>query len=141
MPLRGRRVNVCETHPPGGMPGVGKTSLEDKLDCTIRQLALEYGPESSMVRNVCWDTLSILTDMGTEFGIADSVDILDGDYSRHCCPQLSNQSNAVPDAPMSSTRLGGRERGFLFPSALRVPGPRHIIDCHSTNCASIFFLA
>ena len=86
--------------------GVGRVSLEDKVLCSIHQAWLEYGPSEESLRALFMDTRAVLTDMGVEFGIANASDVL----------------------PEFFGRESTGERGFLFPSALQVPGSKHIVD-------------
>ena len=88
--------------------GHSKASLPDKLQAHVHQVWLEYGPSVEQVRTANLDVRQCLTDMGTEWGIADCADVV-----AQCVGQ--------GQPPFGHS-------GFLYPLALAVPGPQHIID-------------
>ena len=92
----------------------GGVSIEHKVEAHIWQTALDYGRDLSSVRDICDDTRAVLTDMGTEFGIADSGDVV---------PHVLGHATAPPQQ-------------WLFPAALKVPGFKHIIDVCLVNTLS-----
>ena len=106
--------NVELRRMPPSILGHGRAGLAEKAQATMHQTWLEYGPSISQVRAANNDVRQILSDMGTEFGIADYADVL---------PDMLRGSLQGPlrrptrDAP-----------SFLFPLALAVPGVQHILD-------------
>ena len=88
--------------------GFGRMGLAEKLQTHVHQVWLEYGPAVDDVRSANLDVRQCLSDMGTEFAIADANDVV-----AEC---LGQQSEDLGDA------------GRLYPLALTVPGPQHIID-------------
>ena len=94
--------------------GVGKASVADKTQALLHQIFLECGPSISNMRKMLDSVRQCLSDMGTEFQIANS---------RDCLPQIYKDSEAA-----SGTSPDGRDSDFLFPNALQVPGTLHIID-------------
>lgn len=89
--------------------GHGRCGLADKAQAHIHQCWLEYGPSSQSLRaaNAC--VRECLSDMGTELGIADHADVVDECIHGQPCSQSS-------------------QHDFLYPLALGVPGPQHILD-------------
>ena len=88
--------------------GQGKAGLTDKVTAHVHQCWLEYGPDRRQLRAANLDVRQCMSDMGTEFGIADAGDIVDGYLDGKC--------------------TAGGDVGFLYPLALAVPGPQHILD-------------
>ena len=91
--------------------GPGRMGLAEKAQAHIHQVWLEYGPTIADVRRVNLDVRQCLSDMGTELGIADARDVV-----AQCISQPGQ--DAPPDDSV----------GYLYPLALVVPGPQHIID-------------
>ena len=87
--------------------GHGRTSLEDKVQAHIHQVWLEYGPGQDTLQRANSAVRQCLSDMGTEFGLADVVDV----------------------TPLC-TRTGDGDgmNSCLYPLALQVPGPQHLLD-------------
>ena len=50
--------------------------LAEKTQAHLHQTWLDYGPVAAQVTEACASVLSILTDMGTEFGIANVQDVV-----------------------------------------------------------------
>jgi len=88
--------------------GCGRMGLAEKVQTHIHQVWLEYGPSAAAVRSANLDVRQCLSDMGTEFGIADARDVV-----AECLGQ--------PRETVAASSL-------LYPLALVVPGPQHIID-------------
>ena len=95
--------------------GCGRMGLADKVQAHVHQVWLEYGPSVRNVRAANLDVRQCLSDMGTELAIGDALD---------CVPACIGQSTA---AGQSS------EDQFLYPLALVVPGPQHILDTSLTR--------
>ena len=93
--------------------GHGRCGLADKVQASQHQTWLEYGPSLERVRQANYDVRQVLTDMGVEVGIADYADA-----SQICCPSVGQlgEAAAVQESP-----------AWLFPLALYIPGPQHII--------------
>ena len=75
--------------------GIGRASLEDKVQSEVHQAWLEYGPCEDTVRRILYDTRSVLTDMGVEFGIAESLDVLPEFFSSGTLTDLQQYQGAV----------------------------------------------
>jgi len=97
--------------------GHGRTALEDKVSAHIHQTSLEYGPSANHVLAAFWDARQVLSDMGTELGMA-------------------NFGSVVPEVMGSLRQWPGSghpwevslQPGHLFPLAMQVPGTLHIVD-------------
>ena len=87
--------------------GASRMSLAAKTQAHIHQTWLEYGPAVSDVRKANRDVRQCLSDMGTEFGIVEARDVVGA-----CLGQ--------PDLDCDAS--------WLYPLALAIPGPQHIID-------------
>ena len=96
---------------PLAMLGSGRMGLAEKLQAHIHQVWLEYGPAAADVRKANCDVRQCLSDMGTELGIADARDVV-----AECIGQ--QDEGGASDADV----------GYLYPLAMVVPGPQHIID-------------
>ena len=83
--------------------------LGEKTQGHVHQVWVEFGPSAEDVRAANLDCRACLSDMGTEFSIGDTSDVVD-----QCIGQLGQDST-------NSTR-------FLYPRAFSVPGLQHIID-------------
>ena len=94
--------------------GAGRMGLAEKAQAYVHQMWLEYGPTAAAIRAANGRVRVILSDMGTELGIGDMRDIVDAALAGQCVrgtqPGQSGQSE------------------FMFPRALVVPGPQHILD-------------
>ena len=97
--------------------GHGRAGLADKVQATVHATWLEYGPSLHTLAQANLDVRQVLTDMGTELGIADAaaVDSL-------CVPTKRKPIWS------SSSRPGLDGGALLFPLALGVPGMQHILD-------------
>ena len=93
---------------PLAMLGHSRASLPDKLQSHVHQVWLEYGPAAEQLRTANLDVRQCLSDMGTEWGIADCADVV-----LQCTGQGQSSSE---------------QAAFLYPMAIAVPGPQHIID-------------
>lgn len=87
-----------------------KQKLQDKVMAHIHQVMLTYGTDLDILRKVNRDVRQCITDMGVELGVVDYPDVLQ-EFFRH------------PGSGVSSAT-----RGHLYPLALAVPGPQHILD-------------
>ncbi len=97
--------------------GQGRASLSDKVQAHCHQCWLEYGQSMEALRAANADVRGVLSDMGVELGIGDYADILDDMYPQGTAVEPHN----------------GR-LGHLYPFALVVPGPQHIIDNVVKTC-------
>ena len=93
--------------------GHKKQGLPDKMQALVHQTWLDYGGSAARVRDANARVRQVLTDMGTEIAIADSKDVV-----AECLQQ--------DDVSKSS--------GWLYPYALQVPGPQHILDGVLKDC-------
>ena len=93
--------------------GQGRASLADKVSAHCHQAMLDYGSSLENMRAANADVRGVLSDSGVELGICDYADLLDEIW------HVGGKADAQP-------RL--RRVGHLFPSALVIPGPQHIID-------------
>ena len=91
--------------------GSGRMGLAEKTQAHIHQVWLEYGPGVEDVRKANLDVRQCLSDMGTELAIADLGDVVAQ------CIECHGQSSHRDE-----------EMALLYPKALVVPGPQHIID-------------
>ena len=92
----------------------GRAHLSDKVQAHIHQCWLEYGGNLGRLRAANCDVRGTLSDCGTELGIGDYADVLGHLYGKKA------------DA--------GENAGHLYPLALVVPGPQHIIDTVIRTC-------
>ena len=81
--------------------------------CT--NLFLELGPGEDAIRRALSSVVCALSDMGAEIAIAEA---------RDCLPEFM----AKGVVPTVCTGGVSDHRDFLFPNALQVPGPIHIVD-------------
>jgi len=100
-PAEDRRLPLCTL-------GALRMGLAEKLQTHVQQVWLEYGPGLEEVRATTAAARQCLSDQGTELAIADAPDLLG-----ECLGQIDGQA---------------RQRGPLYPKAICVPGPQHIID-------------
>ena len=105
---------------PVSILGTGRMGLAEKTQAHIHQTWLDYGPAARDVREACASVLSILSDMGTEFGIGDALDVIDQSLGHDASSQGQQRDSALP-AIVDETK-------YLYPNAIVVPGPQHIID-------------
>lgn len=96
--------------------GHGRAALEDKVAAHVHQVWCEYGPSVSDVQEANADVRQVLTDMGTELGLANHPDAVPA-----CLPQFG-MAVAGPAA------VPGRQGSFMFPYALQTPGVLHVLD-------------
>jgi len=106
--LTRRPLDVDVGRLPLSMLGHSRASLADKVQSHVHQIWLDYGPSVQQVRQANLDVRQCLSDMGTEWGISEFADVV---------PQCTKQEDPTPGQPL-----------FLYPMALRVPGPQHMID-------------
>ena len=87
--------------------GHGRFALADKLHAHVRQSWLKYGPRQHTLQRANTAARQCVSDMGTEFGLAD-----------------------VPDVTHACIRSGHRDTTgeCLYPCALQVPGCQHLLD-------------
>ncbi len=78
--------------------------MVSKTEAHIHQTWLEYGPSATAAA----DVRQCLSDLGTEFGIVNSMDVVE---------QYLDKTVPLPERP-----------AFLYPYAMQVPGILHIID-------------
>ena len=102
-PVESRVLPLCTL-------GCGRMGLADKVQTHLHQVWLEYGPSIRSVRAANLDVRQCLSDMGTELAIGDALD---------CVPACVGQSEASSAVD---------SQGYLYPLALVVPGPQHILD-------------
>ena len=102
--------------------GSGMAGLTDKVAAHLHQVFLDYGPSVGHVLAACSDVRQVMSDMGTELGIANF-----GNAIGHVLgEQLDWTGEAVPWA-VPEERAEDRVR-FLYPFALQTPGLLHIVD-------------
>jgi hypothetical protein len=87
--------------------GQGRASLADKVSAHCHQVWLEYGGSLRSIREANVQVRGIISDLGTEGGLGDHVDVLDDIYGHSSI---------------------GRVFDHLYPFALVVPGCQHIVD-------------
>ena len=112
---------------PVSVLGHGHCGLPDKVQTTVHQTWLDYGPSLSQTRAANADVRQIVSDMGTELAIADYPDVLSAclmSKSRFC-DQLAIQ--AQPPVTQGILALPPAAT-YLYPLALVVPGTQHILD-------------
>ena len=97
---------------PGISMGVGSCDGAAKTAGSLHQSWLEYGPSEHSLRQICIATRMIMSDMGVERVIVNYFDIISWYIGGHDIDKLDNVD-----------RLS-----FLYPNALQVVGPLHIID-------------
>ena len=90
------------------MLGQGRTGSADKTAALVHQTFLEYGPSVQSVRAANMCVRQCLTDMGTELAVVESRDAVG---------QILGQPG-----------LDSTEMSYMFPFALQIPGPQHILD-------------
>ena len=107
LPANAAAPSVHERRLPLVTLGHGRFTLADKLQAHVHQTWLDYGPRARTVRRANLVVRQCLSDMGTEFSLADAPDVT------HEC-------------------VRGVERGgqgdWLYPFALQVPGLQHLLD-------------
>ena len=114
---------------PMSILGHGRQGLAEKVQSTIHQTWLEYGPSVEQVRLANLDVRQVLSDMGHERDIADYDDVVErclgvrGGAGRR--PPQAGHPNAVAQAAAAAA-VGAAMK--LFPLALTVPGPQHVLD-------------
>ena len=84
--------------------------MAEKVQCHINQTWLEYGPSLESVRMANRDVRQVLTDMGTELGMADYADVA---------------AQCIGIQPESSVAIG---QSWLFPNAFAALGLQRILD-------------
>ena len=109
-----------------------RMGLAEKAQCYVHQTWLEYGPEVEQVRAANADVRVVLSDMGTELGIGDALDMVEeclrGKWSG---PKRRRVHQQGQDVIVGQAGGGSEEAAgpvMLFPHAIVVPGPQHIID-------------
>lgn len=98
--------------------GKGRMGLAEKTQAYVHQTWLEYGPSAESVQSANDDVRVVLSDMGVELGIGEVRDVV-----RQCLP--IEDSDQCGQSGQSTFEEATRE---LFPKAMVVPGPQHIID-------------
>ena len=121
-----RPFAVEQRRMPVSVLGHGRCGLAEKVQATLHQTWLEYGPSLAQVRAANRDVRQIVSDMGTEFGIADYPDVVHqclamGQTPGH--PAHAQSLPALPGQPATSSPTS-----FLYPLALAVPGTQHLLD-------------
>ena len=102
--------------------GAGRAGLDDKVAAHIHQVFLDYGPSVQHVVAACNDVRQVMSDMGTEFGIANfgqaTGQVLGESFHWpvQACPWQLSESEQAGRVP------------FLYPFALQTPGLLHIVD-------------
>lgn len=97
--------------------GHGRAGLADKVQAVVHATWLEYGPSLDTLAQANLDVRQVLTDMGTELGIADAAAV-----GSLCVPTKR------PPSWSSSSRPVRDRHALLFPLALGIPGMQHILD-------------
>ena len=100
--------------------GQGRASLPDRVHAHIHQCWLEYGGSISAMRQANMDVRAVLSDMGTEAGIGDYADVVAAMYGPTA--GLHPGYGTGDELAIAATTT------YLYPRALAVPGPQHIID-------------
>ncbi len=104
----GDMPNVLQRLMPLCVLGSGRMGLAEKVQTHVHQVWLEYGPSVQDVRSANRNVRQCLSDMGHELDIADARDVVASCLGQRGPP--------------------GQDLGLLYPLALVVPGPQHIID-------------
>ena len=94
--------------------------LAEKAQAFTHQTWLEYGPSAASVRAGNARVRTILSDMGTELGIADLRDLVDSFVPGAGPPMVEAAAAVGPEGPGPGP--------FMFPMAIGVPGTQHILD-------------
>ena len=130
------RPPVEERRLPPSTLGHGRCGLAEKVQATVHQTWLDYGPSLPQTRAACHDVRQILSDMGTEAGIADYGDVLSACISRGLqhplrtprTYRLLRKEDQAQHLLGATGQPEGGQVSFMFPLALYVPGPQHILD-------------
>ena len=129
----GANVPVDIRRLPLSVLGHGRCSLADKVQTHVHQTWLDYGPSVLQVHQAMLDVRQCLSDMGTEIGVADYPDVVE--LSLTGLNRVNNRAGAPSESKSSvraaskpSTALVKSASAYLFPLALSVPGPQHILD-------------
>ena len=101
--------------------GKNRQGLAEKAQAHIHQTWLDYGPSVAAVRAANMNVRVCLSDMGTELGIADIQDVVSECVGKFDCSSASATGTSLVSADSEIVRA-------LFPLALVVAGPQHIID-------------
>ena len=91
--------------------GQGRAALSDKVRGHANQVWLERGGNLQDYLEANLDVRGVISDMGTEAGIGNYVDI-------------SHELFGNVGRPMTISSFNG----FLYPLALSIPGPQHAVD-------------
>jgi len=86
--------------------GYGRVDLFHKCMSFVHLIFLLAGPTESTMRAYCETIVAVVTDCGTEMGIADYPDIISAYFG-----------GGMPSSPL-----------FLFPNAWLLPGFQHLVD-------------
>ena len=98
--------------------GSGSFKLVDKTAALLHQLFLEFGPTAASVRRACESVRQAMSDMGTEFGIANAGSCVD--------VFVRNNTEAVCGDPCGGA--AGICDEWLFPRAMQFPGVLDLVD-------------
>ena len=116
--LRGKRFETVNAEsilrrrlPPSFLPLTG-TNLVGKADAVLHQTWLEYGDSLEMLKNANRSVRIVVSDLGTELGIGNMWDCSKPFWEGRHLEAIGDEDKV----------------GFLFPEAMVVPGPLHIID-------------
>ena len=91
--------------------GQGRAALSDKVRAHANQVWLERGGNLQDYLEANLDVRGVISDLGTEAGIGDYVDIAHELFGNK-----------------SSAQAIGSFNGFMYPLALSIPGPQHAVD-------------
>ena len=91
--------------------GQGRAALSDKVRARAKLVWLERGGNLQDYYEANMDVRGVISDLGTEAGIGDYVDIAHELFGN------KNSSQAI-----------GSFNGFMYPLALSIPGPQHAVD-------------
>ena len=109
-----------------------RMGLAEKAQCYVHQTWLEYGPEVEQVRAANADVRVVLSDMGTELGVGDALDVVEeclaNRWNGRKRRRDDQQGQEAVVGPMGGSCGEGGGARMLFPLAIVVPGPQHIID-------------
>ena len=104
--------------------GAGRMGLAEKAQAFAHQTWLDYGPSATSVRAGNARVRTILSDMGTELGIADLRDFVDS-----FIPAGAGWAGApMQVGAAEADQEEEPEPAFMFPNAIGVPGTQHILD-------------
>ena len=120
-PALWQSLQVTQSILPCQVLGCGRMSVADKVAALLNQIFLEFGPDAATMRRALLSVVCALSDMAAELAIADCRDCLD----------VFLRTGGVAETFVGESLGAGRSEpsvGYLFPLAMQVPGPIHIVD-------------